>query len=289
VTIILLDRSISMSYGHGATKLGQCKDAIYEIHGELGTFGVLLFDHIVDEALPIGQHPDAYELRKAIDPIPTRGTTALSAALKRAVDLLRSLSEPKRIVLLTDGRLNFALDGSISECGPSLQAESLAEARRSAENGIKVDCLAAGEDGFISLLMQISEITGGVMSTPEGIAFDAQPRLAIEAVVHGMPEELPAGRPTWAKELDSEHIIVASDEAASIYVKGRVAVLANPISGRMMRSPIMSIEVDALKDFRARRSATSESVRKGTAILVDSANRKAIDAGPKDKAFLRIF
>jgi hypothetical protein len=152
-----------------------------------------------------------------------------------------------------------------------------------------VDCLAAGEDGFISLLMQISEITGGVMSTPEGIAFDAQPRLAIEAVVHGVPEELPAGRPTWAKELDSEHIIVASDEAASIYVKGRAAVLANPISGRMMRSPIMSIEADALKDFRARRSATSESVRKGTAILVDSANRKAIDAGPKDKAFLRIF
>jgi len=42
VTLLLIDRSISMSYGFGITKLEQCKELAYRFHGKLETFGVLL-------------------------------------------------------------------------------------------------------------------------------------------------------------------------------------------------------------------------------------------------------
>lgn len=278
-----------MSYGFGATKLEQCKDIIHRIHGKLGKFGVLLFDHIVDESLAIDMHPNIDELKKAIDPIPTRGTTALSAILQKAVELLKSWSEPRRILLLSDGRLNISLKGDVNECGPNLQAEALDEVRRGAENGIRIECIAIGEDSFISLMKRFSEITGGTFYTPEGRAFEGKPSLTSEVVVHGVPEELPAGKPTWAKELDSEHLVVASEEAASTYLKKRTALLFNKASGQNIRVPLVSIERDTLKNFRERKGTIAESVRRDNSILVDSANRRALDIKPGERAFLEIF
>jgi hypothetical protein len=289
VTLLLIDRSISMSYGFGATKLEQCKDIIFKIQGNLGMFGILLFDHIVEEFLPIDMHADIGELKRALDPVPPRGTTALSAVLHRAVEILQSRSEARRIILLSDGRPNISLQGDVNECGPNIQAEALGEVRRGAENGIRMECIALGEDNFIYLMRSFSEITGGTFFTPHGGAFEGKPALAIEAVVHRVPEELPAGKPTWAKELDSEHLAVASEEAASAYLRKRTALLLNKASGKNMRIPLISIESEALRNFRERKGSISESVRRGNSILVDSANRRALDLKSGDRAFLKVF
>jgi len=287
--LLLVDRSISMSYGFGVTKLELCKEISYKISQKFKNFGVLLFDHIIDEALSIGTHPDVKELENAISQIPARGMTALSEALQRAVDLLSPITDPKRIVLLSDGRLNFSLDGTINECGSKLQDEALVEARRGAENKIKIDCIALGEDSFIWLLNQFSEITGGTTYLPDGNLMEEEPRMTFEVEVHGVPEEMPAGKPTWAKELDSEHLVVASKEAVSAYLEKRAALLINKSSRKMIRAPLFSIEDEVLKTFRERRSSTAESVRRGDAILVDSANRRSLDLKPGDVALLNIF
>jgi len=289
VTLLLMDRSISMSYGFGATKLEQCKDIIYSIHGKLGMFGILLFDHIVDESLAIGMHTDIDELKKALDPVPTRGTTALSTILQKAVELLKSWSEPRRIILLSDGRLNISLNGDVNECSPNLQAEALDEVRRGVENRIRIECIAIGEDSFISLMKSFSEMTGGLFCTYEGEMFNGKPLEMSEVMIHGVPEELPAGKPTWAKELDSEHLVVASEEAASTYLKKRTALLFNKTSGKRIRVQIKSIEGDVFRNFRGRKSSIAESVRKGDSILVDSANRRALDIKSGDRALLEMF
>jgi len=275
-----------MSYGYGTTKLEQCKKVVYRIHEKLGTFGVLLFDHIVDGVLAMDAHPNVDELKRAIDPIPTRGTTALSAVLQKAVGLLDSGSEPHRILLLSDGRLNISLKGDVNECGPNLQAEALDEVRKAAEDGIRIDCVALGEDSFVSLMEQISDMTEGGFYTPE--VSKGKPALTVETAVHGVPEELPAGKPTWSKELDSEHLAVASDDTASIYSEKRMAFLINRSSGKKMRVPLISIEHNALKGFRERKSSMAESVRKGDAILVDSSNRRALGLKPGDRILLEM-
>ena len=286
VTLLLIDRSISMSYGFGTTKLEQCKELAYRLHDELGTYGVLLFDHIVDEVLPIGAHPDLEELRKAIGPVPTRGTTALSSVIQKAMGLLGSSSEPHRILLLSDGRLNISLKGDVNECGMHLQAEALDEAHNVTENGIRIDCVALGEDSFVSLMEQLSDMTGGEFYAPE--ASKGKPALTIEAAVHSVPEELPAGRPTWSKELDSEHLAVVSDETASIYSERRMAFLFDKASGKKMRVPLISIEHDVLRSFRERKSSAAESVRRGDAILVDSSNRRALGIKPGERILLEM-
>lgn len=286
VTLLLIDRSISMSYGFSTTKLEQCKNVVYGIQGRLGTFGVLSFDHIVDEALAIDAHPNVDELKKAIGPIPTRGTTAISAVIQEAVRLLGSRSEPRRVLLLSDGRLNTSLKGDVNECGPGLQAEALDEVRKAAEDGIRIDCVALGEDSFVSLMEQIANITGGGFHIPE--VSKGKPTLTVEATVHGVPEELPAGKPTWSKEMDSEHLAVTSDETASIYFERRMAFLVNRASGKKLRVPLISIEHDVLKRFRERKNSLAESVRKGDAILVDSSNRRALDIKPGDRILLEM-
>ena len=285
VTLLLVDRSISMSYGFGTTKLELCKKALHGLHGKLGAFGVLSFDHIVEEILATDAHPNVDELKKAIDPIPTRGTTALSTVIQRAVGMLSSRSEPRRILLLSDGRLNISLKGDVNECGPNHQAEALGEARRAAEDGIRIDCVAIGEDSFVSLMEQISDMTGGGFYTPD--VARVEPALSLEAAVHGVPEELPAGKPTWSKELDSEHLAVASDDAASIYSEKRMAFCINRTSGKI-RVPLISIEHDVLRSFRERKSSVAESVRKGDAILVDSSSRRALGLKPGDRILLEI-
>ncbi|MGQ9515352.1 MAG: VWA domain-containing protein [Thermoproteota archaeon] len=289
VTLLLVDRSISMSYGFGFSKLEMSKKILYKIHGRIGMYGVLLFDHIVDEALSIGAYSDVGELEKAIGPISARGTTALSTAFQRALEILNPIMDRKRIVLLSDGRLNFSLNGTINECDSRLQEEALREARRAAEEEIRIDCVALGEDCFIWLLDRFSKITEGLTYMPDFRMTEEESRLTNEVKVHGIPEELPAGRPTWAKELDSEHLVVASEKAFSLYTERRKALLINDTSGKMLRVPLFSIEEEVLKTFRDRRGNTAESVRKGEAVLVDSANRKALDVKPGDTVILKVF
>ncbi|MBO3803346.1 MAG: VWA domain-containing protein [Candidatus Brockarchaeota archaeon] len=288
-TLVLVDRSISMSYGFGTPKLEVCKGIARKILEKARAFGVLIFDHIVEVALETTPKPEAGELERAIGPVPARGMTAISSALRMAASLLDRAVEPKRIVLLSDGRLNFSLDGTINECGPNLRSEALAEARKLAVNGIRMDCAAIGEDSYVWILDQLSEIAGGSTYIPDGDLLEAEPRLILEAEIHGVPEELPAGRPTWAKELDSEHLVVASKEAFYAYSEKRAALLVNKASGKIVRVPLLSIEDDALKPFRERRMSTAKSVREGNAILVDSANRRSLDLKPGDKALLKIF
>lgn len=286
---VLFDRSVSMSYGITENKMKEGIRALLRslsmLPKEQVGFVILTFDHLV-EAIPMKGTCGLQDVGNALSKISERGLTNIALAIERLKELTSDFDETEAF-LVTDGRVNFGLSGGGAEGDRSLREEVLRVTDDLVKRGIPINVISVGEDSFDSFLRSVAFRTGGSFSYSEEYKF-GKPLLTISSNLYGIPEELPAGQPTWVKELNTAHVVVTSNECAKAYVERRLAFLVKEGSDVKIRVPLMSIEEDFLDAFRKRLPIRTEQVRRQRAILVDAANRRALDLKVGDVVRLEV-
>ena len=287
---VLFDRSISMSYGRYGSKMREGASALLRrfspLTGDQREFVILAFDHLVDVIPSSG----AYGLQGLVDTlskINERGLTNIALVVEKLKEL-SSEFEGAEAYLVTDGRVNFGLGGGGAEGDRNLREEVLRTAEGLGEAGVPINVISVGEDSFDHFLRSLADRTGGDFDYSEEAQL-AKPLLSLSSSLYGIPEELPAGQPTWAKELNTAHVVVVSHECAKAYAGHRLAFISKEGSDARIRVPLISIEEGILEPFRKRLPARTEQVRSKRAILVDAANRRAIDLKVGDVVRLEVY
>jgi len=236
---------------------------------------LIAFDHLVEIVQPFSLRTTIQDPLGVMAGIQARGTTNIALAFKDASNAIGD--EGGEILLLSDGRANTALSGAGSEGDELVENEMMNLATELSTRGIAISAVAIGEDAFTSFLERQAEDSGGkfwieVDGVPKGdISLDE-----LEVTIQGVPEELPSGKPTWAKELNVKHTTVASSQLCDKFAKGRTAFLKNPRTGKKARVSLLSIEDPVLEPFRKRAPKTTRRVRESTVVLADATYRRAL-------------
>ncbi len=137
----VLDRSGSMR----GPKIGLARDAILDALGRLGVddgFSVVAFDDVAEQVVhPVRAEGSAVEdARGEVGTVHARGSTNLLAGWLLGEAGVRSdagAGRAKRVILLTDGRVN------VGECNPSVLVDTIG---RAAEAGVTTSALGVGND-----------------------------------------------------------------------------------------------------------------------------------------------
>lgn len=273
--VVALDRSASMSYDG---KLARAKQLAAESLSALedeGVFSVISFDHLTEVLIPNSPKERLAGFLDTLGKVSDRGNTNMGLALKTAAGLLED--EGGRILVLSDGRANVALNGAGSEGDETVEREILEMARELSGKGVVISAIALGGDALLSFLEKPVEITGGSFAIDVNGTLDQHLNPAeTEVVVHSMPEELPAGKPTWAKELDTRHVTVASSELCAESERSGTSLVVNRENGRRAQVSLLSIENSVLDPYRKRVSKTAGEVMDSSAILIDATYRRAL-------------
>lgn len=284
--VFIVDRSISMEYDN---KFNEAVEAIINLINKfnIGRAGIIAFDHLVDESLPLKEVTSVDEIKEALKKIFPRGNTNISKAIKFANEHYTSTD----FFLISDGRANLALNGSGSEGEEVILKELLHISGEVVEKGNTLSCVSVGEDSFLSFLSDISAATSGsFFVSKEILKFEEfKVKQKVKVVAQPIPEELPAGQPTWAKELNTAHVAVASGELFKLYKNSKLTIVRNEKNGRSIRVPLLSVEEEVLKSFRERLPKRAENIRRGKTILVDASARKALGAKPGDELVLEFL
>lgn len=284
--VFIVDRSISMEYDN---KLNEAIETVINLikSFNIRKVGIVAFDHLVDELLTQKEVNNLDEVREALKKVFPRGNTNISKAIKFANELYSSTE----FFLVSDGRANLALNGSGSEGEEVILNELLHISEEVIKNGNKLSCVSVGEDSFLSFLSSISIATSGnFFVSKEALRLEElKVKQKFKVVVQPIPEELPAGQPTWAKELNTSHVAVASREYFELYKNSKLTIVRNESNGRVIRVPLFSVEEEALRSFRERLPKRTENIRKGKTILIDASARKALGAKPGDELVLEFL
>jgi len=283
--VIVLDRSASMSYDNKLARARQlAMGRFIDLRGE-GEFSVIAFDHLAEILIPISPKRRLGSIADALERVSDRGNTNIGLALRTAADLLRD--EGGQVLLLSDGRANVALNGGGSEGDPTIEREIAEVAEQLSGRGVMISAIALGEDSFVSLLERPTRITGGELLV------DAKGKLEKtldlhenEVVVRSFPRDLPAGKPTWTKELNTKHVTVASRNLCSRFEESKTCFLLNPKSNERARVSLLSIEDAQLAPFRNREPKTAREVSESSAVLVDRTYRRILGLHRGDVARL---
>ncbi|MGB9805885.1 MAG: vWA domain-containing protein [Thermoproteota archaeon] len=273
--VFIVDRSISMEYDD---KFNEAVEATINLINKFNIrrVGIIAFDHLVDELLPLREVASLDEIKEALKKVFPRGNTNISKAIKFANELYTSAD----FFLISDGRANLALNGSGSEGEEVIFNELLHISREVKEKGNTLSCVSVGEDSFLSFLSDISAVASGSFFVSKEILRleEFKAKTKVKVVAQPIPEELPAGQPTWAKELNTAHVAVASRELFELYKNSKLTIVRNEKNGKSIRVPLFSVEEEVLKSFRERLPKRTESIRKGKTILIDASARKALGA-----------
>jgi len=289
--LVLLDISESMGYsGKREAAIELAIKASGEVLEEGGEAAVLAFESFAELVAPFSAY-SVDELRSLMEEVPLRGVTCLSYALEESKKLLQEAGSAE-VLLVTDARpnVNLARTGGF-EGDVKLEEEALKLAK---ELGVKVHCVAVGEDALTHTLKALSKATGGIYSLAETFrGLVSQRSLSVVKVVDGLevrgvPLELPYSQPTWVRESQTLHLAVVSEDIYKRYVETQLAFLLNPVNGREARIALISIEDQRLKPYVERRPKTAEKVRRGEAILLDRSYRDFLGLEKKGKIRLEI-
>ena len=289
--LVLLDISESMGYsGKREAAIELAIKASGEVLEEGGEVAVLAFESFAELVAPFSAY-SVDELRSLMEEVPLRGVTCLSYALEESKKLLQEAGSAE-VLLVTDARpnVNLARTGGF-EGDVKLEEEALKLAK---ELGVKVHCVAVGEDALTHTLKALSKATGGIYSLAETFrGLVSQRSLSVVKVVDGLevrgvPLELPYSQPTWVRESQTLHLAVVSEDIYKRYVETQLAFLLNPVNGREARIALISIEDQRLKPYVERRPKTAEKVRRGEAILLDRSYRDFLGLEKKGKIRLEI-
>jgi len=253
--------------------------------GEGDRVCVVSFDHIPEIALALSAKGDAPDISSLVERIHDRGSTNMALGLRRASEILAEGGGS--IVLLSDGRANTTLDGGGTEGDELVESEILQIARELSEKAIAVSAISLGEDSFTSFLEKLAQITGGEFLVDVGgrleRAFDLR---ETEVIVHSVPAELPTGKPTWTKEMNTRHVTIASRELCNRFEESRVSFLLNPKNNKRARVSLLSIDDNQLAPFRDRQPKIATGVSESRMILVDRTYRRALGLSTGDVARL---
>jgi Mg-chelatase subunit ChlD len=273
--VVMLDRSASMSYDG---KLPRAKQLATERLGTLrdeDAFSVVAFDHLAEVLIPVSLKDGLAGLTNALGKVSDRGNTNIGLALKTAADLLKG--EGGQVLILSDGRANTALNGAGSEGNATVEREILEMARGLSGKEVVISAIALGEDALLSFLEKPVEITGGNFAIDVNGTLNQHLNPAErEVVVHSLPEELPAGKPTWARELNTKHVTVTSAELCAEFERSRISLVVNRENEKRARVSLLSIEDPVLDPYRKRAPKTAGEVMSSSAILIDATYRRAL-------------
>ncbi|MBO3802107.1 MAG: vWA domain-containing protein [Thermoproteota archaeon] len=286
-TVFILDRSISMEYDN---KFNEAIEAIINIVNmfKIRKTSIVAFDHLVDEILPLREITNLDEMMiEALKKVFPRGNTNISKAIKFVNEQYTSTN----FFLISDGRANLALNGSGTEGEEIILNELLNISKEVKEKGNMLSCVSIGEDSFLSFLFSISTKTSGsFFVSGKVLEYEKfKTKQKVKVIAQTIPEELPAGQPTWAKELNTTHVAVASKELFELYKNSKLTIVRNEKNKKIIRVPLFSVEEEVLKSFRERLPKRTENVRKGKTILLDSSARKALGAKPGDELVLEFL
>jgi len=313
--VLCIDRSGSMGYGEPLTKMEQAKGiSIDLIEGlkERDKLGVVAFDN---ECLELNSLSTVKEgIGQKVQGLTERGPTSIAKGLATAHSLFPKESSEyvvRQILLLTDGRANLSLDGAGGVEGSSaLEGELMNLCANLWRNKISVSTVAVGKDAFTNPLRLMSEASSGAFLLSEeikdrhlnlyrelketpmrrhpfgtGMGYKSR----VELQVHGVPMELPAGRPTWSKESLSEHVAVVSGHLAQACTVDTKAILRNPKTGKEARVALMSIEDPSLEDYRKRKPQAAKKLRANEFVLLDGSYRLELNLEVGDTAYLELY
>lgn len=284
--VFIVDRSISMEYDN---KFNEAIEAVTNLIKKFNIrrVGIITFDHLVDELLPLREVSSLNEIKETLKKVFPRGNTNISKAIKFANELYTSTD----FFLVSDGRANLALNGSGSEGEEVVFNELLQSSREATEKGNTLSCISVGEDSFLSFLSSISTAASGSFFVSREILRleEFKTKQKVKVVAQPIPEELPAGQPTWAKELNTAHVAVASREFFELYKNSKLTIVKNEKNGKTIRVPLFSVEEEVLKSFRERLPKRTESIRTGKTILIDASARKALGAKPGEELTLEFL
>jgi len=282
---LAVDRSLSMAYDRKLERAKQLSVLIAsEIRGNRA-LGLMAFDHIVETLLPLTSTWKPGDMATAMDRVRERGTTNMAVCLRAAGESLDG--EPGQVVLLTDGRVNTALDGSGSEGDAEVEREIREIAAGLADRKVVVSAVALGEDSFISVLDTIVASTGGALRLDLDGQLESVPNLSnVEVEVQGIPEELPSGKPTWSKELNVKHVTVASADLCEQFAEDRIAFVTNLNEDRRARVSLLSIDDPLLLAFSRRAPKTTSKIRESRCLLLDSSYRRTLGVERGDRVML---
>lgn len=284
--VFLVDRSISMEYGN---KFNEAIEAVANITKKfkIRKVGIVAFDHLVEEILPLREVASLDEIKEVLKKVFPRGNTNISKAIKFTNELYASTD----FFLISDGRANLALNGSGSEGEETILNELLRISKEVLEKRNTLSCVSIGEDSFLSFLSEISDATlGSFFVSGENLRLeDLKTKQKVKVVAQPIPEELPAGQPTWAKELNVAHVAVTSGGLFELYKNSKLTIVRNEKNGKIIRVPLFSVEEEVLKSFRERLPKRTESIRKGKTILIDAPARKALEIKPGDELVLEFL
>jgi len=271
--VFLLDRSISMEYGN---KIAELSEAVINFIKKYNSreVGIITFDHLTEELLPLGTLDNLENLKNVLKNVLPRGNTNISKVISFANEKYSSVD----FVLISDGRVNMSMGGSGSEGEENVMNEVKEIAKKLSERGNSLSSIAVGEDSFISFLKEISSFGNGAFYISKDLLEleDFKIKGSYKLTVHPLPEELPAGKPTWAKELNSPHVAVASNELFNIYKNSKLTIAKNNKTNSVVAIPLVSIEIEELSSFRERLPKRTEQVRKSKSLLVDVPTRRAL-------------
>lgn len=284
-----------MSYGNTEPKLKESVKAVMKylepLFKNVNLTSFITFDHIVDVILEPSVH-GSQQIHDSLLQIEGRGLTNIASALQKSTECLESYDYLKEILLVSDGRLNFGLSGGGSEGDNVLISEALEIANKCKDKEITVNAISAGEDSFIGFLKVVTNKTLGKFYHSYELLGEKEigkPPTSTKMTVHSIPEVMPAGQPTWAKEMNSPHYAIVSEKASNIYTTNRFATLSNVDNQREIRIPLFSINNELLSPFRTKFPLRVREVESEKAILLDVANRKALGLKTGDIAQLNIY
>lgn len=296
--VICIDRSGSMGYGNGQSKLDEAKSVtsdIVKVLSDVDRVALVTFDSVANVNLPLTPILQLRSFETILHPISERGNTCLAGCLKASEEALKSANATKRVIILSDGRANLSFDGSGGfEGSTSLELELKDESIKLKEVKAKVIAVAVGTDAFIMPLKTISDATNGRLvlhrleNIPELVTAVRSetmlfpihlksPRMKNKMEVASFPNELPAGQPTWSLESIYQHFTIVSEEIKSTSPTTGEAIVYNPSNQRFAKIALMSIENEALNNYRERLPKTTQRVRFGEVILLDKSYRLELE------------
>lgn len=284
--VFILDRSISMEYNN---KLNEAIEAIINLVKKSGIrkASLIAFDHLVDEILPLKEFSNLEGIMEVLKKVFPRGNTNIAKAIKFVNELYTSTN----FFLISDGRANVSLSGSGTEGEEVILNELINISEEVKRKRNILTCIAVGEDSFLSVLSSISTTTSGNFFVSKEILkleeFRVKRKLKVN--VQPIPEELPAGQPTWAKELNTPHVAVASGELFELYKRSKLVIAKNEDGRKYIRIPLLSVEEETLRSFRERLPKRTENIRKEKTILIDASARKALGVKPGDRLLLEFL
>ena len=296
--VFCIDRSESMGYGFEKAKLSEAKHLTLELVKCLSSgdrVAIVAFDNVASIYLPLTPISELKNFDATIEHISERGNTCLVSGIKASKEAFDLEKRIKRIIILSDGRVNLSFDGNGGFEGSTSAEKELTEACIEFERlGINVVAIALGADAFIMPLKVITNATEGclildvlrdfsqlIMTLRSGtmqipLSFK-QPLLERRLEFASIPSELPAGQPTWSLESLNIHVAVVAEEMSSSYASARQAVVSNPTNQRFARVSLISIEDDIFKGYRERLPKTTGRVRSSDVILLDKSYRLELE------------